>query len=115
MILKIGYQTKKGISSWEYFEDFSELKIVPFYNKSTIYEKSTGKIYYAPNGTTAKEEWTDITGKYKTFLDPESVDDVMYLTTISCFNHLTGKYNRTVCPPDTLYIMNDNGKTIDRY
>ena len=115
MILKIGYKTKKGISTWEYFEGFSELRIVPFYNESTIYEKSTGKVYYAPNGTNIKEEWVDVTDDFEAYLHPDSVDNIIYLTSIIFLDHSTGNYNRIACPPDTLYIMNDNGKTIDRY
>lgn len=115
MILKIGYQTKDGIITWEYFEGFSELRITPFLKKMYIYHKESGKVFYAPEGTEDADKWRDVTEDFEAYLHPDSINDIMYLTSISFRDDSSGNYNRIVCPSDTLYVMNDNGKTVDRY
>jgi len=123
MILKIGYKGNGGISTWEYFENFEELKVTPFSKALYYIEESTGKIFFTRvphdgrNMTADESISVDITEIVDCYFNPEIIqkDSIMYLTHVSFLDKEKGIYSRFVVPSETIYIMNNDGKTIDRF
>lgn len=124
MILKLGYTDVDGINVYRYIEDFQELKITSFLTRKYKYYPSSQKIIYDKKHEMLKVDLM-FSDKVLTEGITKDVSDIGPVTDINslhvCVTHITFLDNKTntyqsyACLADSVYLMNDNGKTIDKY
>ena len=103
MILKIGYYAKEKISSYKYYEDFYNLVVEPFDRTNCYIENEK---VYCNDG----EIFPDYYG-----FQPSSIKEKLYLNIMWFYENATGKHITIVAQADTVFLMNNNGKTVDKY
>jgi hypothetical protein len=110
MILKLGYTDLDGINVFRYVEDFTELKITPFLTTKYKYNKESNMVIY--------NKKHDVQGVDLLF-NPKILEDnevkEMNITYLYFLDTKTSTYISYACLSDSVFLMNDNGKTIDKY
>lgn len=128
MILKVGYHEADCVGTWRYYEDFDEMKISSFMSNNHYFDKKKGTVIYK---TMSMTEVEDIDGdKFEApegsevelvdvfdlmFCKESCSEDKTYITAIDFRDKRTNTYIRLACLSDTVFLMNDNGRTIDKY
>lgn len=107
MILKIGYFGKDGISLWRYIEDIEDLIIRPYSMREYLCKLKDQKTSNSKNEEVAPDLYM--------FNLAEIGGEEIYVTGIDFKNKTTGFNEFWVAVADTVFLMNENGKTIDRY
>lgn len=111
MILKIGYETLNGKKQWDYFWDFSNLRITPFGEGMYLYDKDKDKVITQNMSGEAIELSPDFfTGLY---FNKDKIENSGYATMVS-FDR-DGMSERFLVFADSLFLMNNDGKTVDRF
>ena len=124
MILKIGMYGKEEIVGWRYFQNVSNLMISSFISNEYYFEKSTGKLFYEPmtpvvvdTGEGEEEYLTriDMTECLDRMFDkPWCTESILYFSLVE-FTDEKGDQFRLASAGGSVYLMNDSGKTIDKY
>jgi len=111
MVLKIGICGKEEIGTWKYFENISNLMITSFISNKHYFEKATGMLWYEGGTGTA----INMTEHFDRMFDKSwCVEDRLYFSLVE-FTNNKGDQFRLACAAGSVYLMNDNGKTIDKY
>lgn len=121
MILKLGYTEKDGINVFRYIENFSELKITSFLTRKYKYYPENNIIVYDKKHEILKCDLMfniDAITRIDNDEQPEKgepVDIYVCVTHINFLDNKTNTYQSYACLSDSVYLLNDNGKTIDKY
>ena len=115
MIIKIGEYEDGLIKSWSYYKCDSDLKVYSHETKQYVYDRSDRGVFYTNDKTSNKSEWDSASETFDRMFIENSDCGVVFLTAIRIRDNLTKRYIRLLCFPNTVFIMNDEGKTIDRY
>lgn len=109
MILKLGYVEVGGIVSFRYIDDFTELRITSFITEQFIYHLDKDILVFDK-----KHEMKDTEFLFSKKVLEENKVDHMKVNYIY-FLDKSGRICTYACLSDSVYLMNDNGKTIDKY
>lgn len=110
MILKLGYTDLDGINVFRYVEDFTDLKITSFLTSKYKYNKEANIIIYDERHEIRR---VDLLFNPK-ILEDNGVDE-MKVTYIYFLDTKTSTQVAYACLSDSVFLMNDNGKTIDKF
>ncbi len=126
MILKIGFTGKEGSTTWKYFHDITDIEIDPIDSQVYFYDKKLNKIFFKPDmplitddGNGGEEEhdgaMVDLSDVVERMFDGRCCEvDTMWLVLVS-FTDSQGDERRLGCCYGTVFLMNDEGKTVDKY
>lgn len=110
MILKLGYVDESGISVFRYIEDFTELKIISFSTEKYKFHLENKIVIY-----NKRNEVLGVDLLFNPLVLEKNEVDHMNVTYICYLDNKTSKYISYACLSDSVFLMNDNGKTIDKY
>ena len=109
MILKLGFTDLNGINTFKYIENFTDLRITSFKKELYKYDVNNDMLVY--------DDKHEILNTEKLFdpaiLKKNEVDHI-YVTYVYFLNK-ENRYVSSACLSDSVFLMNDNGKTIDKY
>lgn len=112
MILKLGYTDVDGIDVFRYIEDFQELKITSFLRcKYKCHFNGEKHIITYDN----KHEVKGVDMLFNPVIFKENEVESEYVNYIYFLDNKTNTYHSYACLSDSVFLMNDNGKTIDKY
>ena len=103
MILKIGYYESGGTSSYKYYENFNNLVVSSYETMQNIYKDDECSY----NGLKVSPDYWGF--------DSSCIENEMYLNFIWFYEKSTGKQVLVVALAGTVFLMNENGTTIDKY
>ena len=110
MILKLGYVDLHGISIFRYIENFTELRIVSFLKESYRYHIGKDIIIYDE-----KHEILNTEKLFNSEILKKNKVEYMNVTHICFLDSQTKTYCSFACLSNSVFLMNENGKTIDKY
>ena len=112
MILKIGYWGKEGINGYKYFPvGDTEFSINPMWEGNMLYKKDEDKIV----ARTCEREWITLReGEIRRMFNGAVLEFDMQLTEVLFWDKGGTKVDLG-CIGGTVFVMNDNGKTVDKY
>ena len=109
MILELGFTDLNGVNTFRYIENFSDLRI-------TSFEKEQYR-YHLDRDIVVCDKKYEILNTEKLFnpaILKENKVDYMNVTYVYFLNS-QNRYNSLICLSNSVFLMNDNGKTIDKY
>lgn len=109
--------TKDGVSDWRYIDDIESLAIIPFYKKkftAEIEEDNLVLFYELDDGRLSLVPENELASSIILYTKDIITADLIYVSRVNVIN--SKGYNTTYfCASDSVYVMNNNGKTVDKY
>ena len=110
MILKLGYTDTDGVNVFRYIDSFTDLKITSYLTGKYVYNREGAIVVY---GKQHEVQGVDLMFTPK-ILEEYGQEEV-YVTYVYYLDTSTATHIAYACLPDSVFLMNDNGKTIDKY
>jgi hypothetical protein len=109
MILKLGYTDIDGINTFRYIENFTDLRITSFKKELHKYYLDSDAVIYGD-----KHEIKNTEILFNPEILKKNEVDFMHVTYVYFLNK-ENRYESLACLSDSVFLMNDAGKTIDKY